>query len=288
MKTVKAFFLFIFALLFSSFDGVKTNGGKLDNLLDSMLEDFEKSNFDAHEALNLTPAEVEAYKKVSNRVKSVADANGVKMYGQIGNPDTITSLVTQSKGDLNITVLRVTANLAVPLPYILFGLQGFSSSFQSTLKPYLPSGVTCTATNSATTGNMVLTYTDGIVTDTIQISLSGGLISYSEFLQSMNQNYFKTKYVRYEVADDANRLSQQSQMINFGLLSALGQKNANQLLVRSRIQSWTYQKSITELLMPEQKITSDFSFVQNAIAVASYSIAWDVFMSDRVNLNKIS
>lgn len=204
-----------------------------------------------------------------------------------GSKAFINHLMTTSKGDLNITVTRETGNIAFPLPYILFGLQGFSSSYISTIKAYLPAGVLMVASVDPATGDVLLTYTLGANVDITRISLTGSQISYSEFLQSMNQNYFKTLYIRNEYQNNANLLSSVSQTINFGLLSALGMKNANNLLPRSRRLNDDYQTFIINLFLPEQKITADFSFVQNAIRDVNQPvvIAWDVFMSDRENLN---
>ncbi len=205
-----------------------------------------------------------------------------------GSKSFINQMMTESKGDLNITVTRVTANIAQDLPYILFDLNGYSSSFISTMKNYLPAGVTMTADADAATGDVILTYTAaGPLVDTVRISLTGSQISYSEFLQSMNSNFFKTRYIRQEYINDSNLLRAVSQTINFGLLSALGMKNANNLLPRSRRLNDDYQTFIINLFLPEQKITSDFSFVQKIINVAGQTIAWDVFMSDRTNLNNI-
>lgn len=206
-----------------------------------------------------------------------------------GSKAFINHLMTTSKGDLNITVTRQTSNIAYPLPYILFDLNGFLSSYVSTIKSYLPSGVTMVASTDAATGDVLLTYTQGLTTDVIRISLTGSQISYSEFLQSMNSNFFKTQYIRQEYQNNANLLLSVSQTINFGLLSALGMKNANNLLPRSRRLNDDYQTFIINLFLPEQKITSDFSFVQNAIVDATNPvvIAWDIFMSDRTNLNNI-
>lgn len=203
-----------------------------------------------------------------------------------GTPSYINLMMTQSKGDLNITISRATANIAFPLPVVLFGLQGFASSYISMIKQYLPAGTTMVATTSAN-GDVLLTFTQGANVDIVTITLTGSQISYSEFLQSMNQNYFKTRYIRQEYVNDANLLSAVSQTINFGLLSALGSKNQNSLLPRSRRLNSDYQTFIVNLFLPEQKITSDFSFVQNIVAVAGQTIAYDVFMSDRTNLNNL-
>jgi len=204
-----------------------------------------------------------------------------------GSPSYINQMMTQSCGDLNITVTRATANIASALPVVLFGLQGLASNFASMIKQFLPSGVTLVCSTD-TNGDILFTFTaPGPLVDIIRVTLTGSQISYSEFLQSMNQNYFKTRYIRQEYVNDANLLSAVSQPINFGLLSALGAKNQNTLLPRSRRLNSDYQTFIVNVFLPLQKITSDFSFVQNVIAVANQTIAYDVFMAERTNLNNV-
>lgn len=203
-----------------------------------------------------------------------------------GSPSYINKLMTESCGDLNITVTRASANIASPLPVVLFGLQGLASNFASMIKQFLPSGTTLVCSTD-TNGDILFTYTSGANVDIIRVTLTGSQISYSEFLQSMNQNYFKTRYIRQEYVNDANLLSAVSQPINFGLLSALGAKNQNTLLPRSRRLNSDFQTFIVNVFLPLQKITSDFSFVQNVIAVANQTIAYDVFMAERTNLNNV-
>lgn len=206
-----------------------------------------------------------------------------------GSPSFINKTMTDSVGDLNITITRETNKVPFNLPYILFDLNGYSSNYISTIKQYLPAGVTMTASADPATGDVLLTYADGGGnTDIVRISLTGSQISYSEFLQSMNQNFFKTHYVRQEYQNDATLLLQVSQTIRFGLLSSLGMKNANNLLPRSRRLNSDYQTNIINLFLPEQQITADFSFVQNIIrgvGEAQVVLAWDIFMSERTNMN---
>ncbi|MGZ4038658.1 MAG: hypothetical protein ACXVPQ_12575 [Bacteroidia bacterium] len=202
------------------------------------------------------------------------------------SPAYIQQIMAMSKGDLNITVTRATHAINTGLPYILFNSNGFPSNFVSTIKQYLPTGVTVSATTSAT-GDMLLTYTDGTNTDIVTVSLSGSQISYMEFLNNMNTNFFATMYAKQTYPNDGNLINGQSQMINFGLLSAMGMKNQNSLLPRSRVLSSDYQQNIVNIFMPEQNVTTEFSFVQNIIPVNGYTIAWDVYMSKRINLNNM-
>jgi hypothetical protein len=202
-----------------------------------------------------------------------------------GSADYIRGLMTAGFGDINITVSRATVTIATPLPYILFNVNGLSSSFKSTIGQYLPSGTTVVASSDPATGDLLLTFTNGANSDVVRISLTGSQISYTEFLQNMNQNFFKTRYIKQSYVNDANLLLATSQQIQFGLLSALGSKNANNLLPRSRSLTTDYQPFNINLLLPEQKVTADFSFVQNILNVANTTIGWDVFFSARTNLN---
>jgi hypothetical protein len=204
-----------------------------------------------------------------------------------GSADYIRGLMTAGFGDINITVSRATANINSVLPYILFGVNGFSSSFISTLKQYLPAGVTCAVSSDPTNGDMLMTFTAaGPLVDVVRITLTGSQISYTEFLQNMNQNFFKTRYIKQGYVNDSNLLLATSQQVQFGLLSALGSKSANNLLPRSRSLTTDYQPYNINLLLPEQKVTADFSFVQNIIPVANTVVGWDVFFSARTNLNE--
>lgn len=206
-----------------------------------------------------------------------------------GSASFINKTMTDSVGDLNITITRQTSKIPFALPYILFDLNGYSSNYISTIRQYLPAGVTMVASADPATGDVLLTYTDGGGnTDIVRISLTGSQISYSEFLQSMNQNFFKTHYVRQEYQNDAQLLLAVSQTIRFGLLSSLGMKNANNLLPRSRRLNSDYQTNIINLFLPTQQITADFSFVQNiiqGIGETPVIYAWDIFMSERTNMN---
>ena len=102
----------------------------------------------------------------------------------------------------------------------------------------------------------------------------------------MNNNYFKTKYVLLSINDESYNVQQFSQPLFYGLLSALGLTKANQLVLRSRTNSWMYRKDRIEILMSEQNITPDFSFAMSIIGIEGFTLGFDIFMSERYNLNK--
>lgn len=244
---------------------------RYSDILDELTDDFEESNFE-----NLSNPS-------GARLSAAVNRDGViKHTGAIGRPGFIPALIAQSKGDLNITVTRTGVTIAQNLPYVVFGLNDYASGYASTLAGFLPSGVTVAVTVNSV-GSVVFTYTSGLNSDTITVANIGNN-NYISFLQSMNQNRFKTKYMLYTIS--AAQPTQFNQMLNYGLLSSLGAKNSNQLLLNSRILPDQYLTDRVNVLMPEQEVTPDFSFVQNMIQVSGLVVGYNIFMSERLNSNK--
>jgi hypothetical protein len=134
-------------------------------------------------------------------------------------------------------------------------------------------------------GDIVFTYTLQGNSDTVTISNLGN-VNYKSFLTAMNNNYFATKYLLLSISDETYNQVQFGQPLLFGNLSALGLTKANQLVLRSRTNSWMFRKDRIEVVFPEQNITPDFSFAMSIIPVTGLSLGFDFFMSKRLNLNK--
>lgn len=279
----------------------------LETLLESMGESFEDSNFeDANFAgiaqlSGMSNSDVQTLQKaakIKNQmiqnnpaldIRALQQRNGiVKHLGGGDNSAAISAIIANSKGDLNLTVTRGSANINSPLPFVLFGSNDFDAGYISTLASFmsnLPAGTTV-AVSVSSTGNVVFTYTNGANVDVITVSNLGN-INYRSFLSSMDNNYFATKYFLASISDETYNLVQYAQPLFFGLLSALGMTKANQLVFRSRTNSWQYRKDRVEVVLPEQTITPDFSFAMSIVAVANFSMGFDFFMSQRVNMNKV-
>ena len=280
------------------------NDDELSEMLSNMSGNGFESNFEnlgGRAALNLSDAEMKVAQKIAPTVaaavhkhvgKGMRQGNlKVQVYGQAANPETVAQLERESKGDLNLTVIRNSANLLdingnpVILPFVLFGSQDYTAGYASTLTPYIPAGLTFSISKDSL-GNVIFTYirVSDSATDTITIYNLGNL-NYASFLASQNQNYFATEYMKFFLPNDAQIPIQFAQPVLYGKLSALGAKNFNQLICRSRIHSWQYLAYILEVLMPEQTIVPDFGFILYMTGGARYSIGLDMFMSKRGNLN---
>ncbi len=267
---------------------------ELDQLLANMGED---SNFENN--FNLDSKAVSAIRQLAPQhqeavLKTIASARQgqaskgiVSQVGQV-NAGEVHSLIAESVGDLNLTVTRKGTNIDAPLPFILFGVNDLSADYSTTLRGLLsdlPDGTTLEVTTSKS-GDLVFTYTKDENSDTVTISNLGN-ISYKAFLASMNNNFFATKYVLISVSDEDSATSQFAKPLIFGLLSSLGLTGANQMIFRSRTNSWMFRKDRIEVILPEQKITPDFSFAMSIIKVDNFELGFDFFMSRRLNMNKM-
>lgn len=254
---------------------------RVADLMTELSSTFEQSNFEGVEHLASAGNRLNQAMQNGGVVRHLATEKG----GQAAQMETITGLIASSVGDLNIIITRNSNNINEPLPFALFGLNDYETGYISTLKQYTPPGVVITV--STTLGNVIFTYTAaGPTVDTVTVSFAGSLNTYLQFLKSMNQNFFKTKYILYSISDVAQQ-KQFGQLLNFGNLSALGMALANQLSINSRIMTWDFKSDRANVLIPEQKVTAAFSFVQNIMPIAGLSIEMDMFLTSRVDMNKV-
>lgn len=294
MKSKILVFLNTIFLFFAKMSFSHSNYSALDAMLEQMQKDnsFETMNF---ESMNLSSSEMATARKIAPVMmkKMIASNGSVRTYGQQASPEIVGQLEMNSKGDVNITITRNSENILddngnpVVLPVVLFGANDFSAKYVGTLTGLVPAGITYSIANSST-GDVVFTYvrTSDNATDTITVTNLGN-ISMVNFLASMNNNYFATNYMKLTIPNDSNIATQFAQPILYGLLSALGAKNFNQLIPRSRVHSWDYNTYILEVLMPSQKIVPDFQFVFYMTGGEGSYIGLDTFMSERGNLNNL-
>lgn len=265
----------------------------LDSLDDSFESNFEDGNFDLDDRSkvaikSLPPVE---QKKIATAFKMAAQPlRGDGITPQIGasSQALVGGLVAQSVGDLNISVKRVGVNIDAALPFIIFGANDRTADYASTLPNLigsLPAGTTVAVSKNAS-GGIVFTYSDGVNSDTVTVSNLGN-INYQSFLASMQNNFFKTRYFLISISDENYNTQQFAQPLLYGKLSALGMVGSNQLILRSRTNSWMFRRDRIEVVMPEQSVVPDFSLAMSMIKVNNLELGFDFFMSSRFNNNNI-
>ncbi len=280
---------------------------ELDQLLGEISgSNFERSNFETthnlatskvaqalqtvrpeHQAV-IVNAIKDAHQMGLNRAGDNGQGMGIAKKVGMGQESAIYSLISESVGDLNLTVTRVGTNFAVALPFVLFGSNDFGSKYASTLKNLTAgiTGLTSVTVASTATGDVTFSYVNNAGTDVITITNLGN-VNYTTFLNGMNNNFFATKFFELTISDATQSATQFANPLLFGVLSSLGLTNANQLVLRSRQFSWNFQKDKVEVVMPEQKITPDFSFSMSIESVEGLELGFDFYMSKRLNLNNM-
>ena len=217
--------------------------------------------------------------------------------------ESIEDCIFKSKGDINITISRSTANVtnagqAIPLPFVLFGVNDYAAqyfNFLKTVKSNLPSNVVVSVATT-NTGNVTFTFTQGASVDVVTVSYLGNLNNYASFLQSMNQNYFATKYILYTISDAVNGALQITNgIIQIGRIGSMGFQAQNQISLNARKWTWNYQNDRVDVVMAESEIVPAVGIVDSIIpcpaadiaAGVPFVITYNIFMSRRVDLNKI-
>ncbi len=255
---------------------------------------FENQNFENHadevaaaQAIAQLPAA--AQQVIVNAVKNKSGM--INHIGGTVHSSGWDALVVASVGDLNVTITRESVNIDSPLPFVLFASNDFQAGYVTTLNPLVAKlgivGLSFAVTTDNATGDILITYTaPGPESDVVRIHLEGN-INMRTFLAGMNNNYFKTKNFLVSISNEAYNAQQYAQTLYFGQLSTLGLTGANQLIFRSRTNSWMFRKDRVEVLVPEQAIVPEYSFAMNIIAVAGFEVGFDLFMSERANLNTL-
>jgi hypothetical protein len=126
----------------------------------------------------------------------------------------------------DITVTRVTANIASALTVPLFASMHFDAKYLSIMGSYLPAGVTISSIAINSTGDVVFSLTDGVGTDTIKISCTQ--IPYITFLNALNYTAMKLSKVRYAISD-ITKLAQFNQPFETHGTSIFGKHGGNGL-----------------------------------------------------------
>ncbi len=268
-----------------------------------MSSNFERSNFESMNADEPSPAATVAAIAKLPEVHQAAVMNAIKGGGRksmgtglvshigVASSSEVNALIQESIGDLNISITRVGTSIATNLPFILFGANDSVAKYASTIKQFFTTVLqavpgTTLAVTTSDAGNIVFTYTNGADSDTVTVSNLGNN-NYQSFLASMQSKWFATKYMLLSITQPDFSQLQFAQPIFYGKLSSLGMTGANQLILRSRTQSWMFRPGIIEVIMPEQVISPDFSFAMFIIPVNNFQIGFDIFMSRSIQAGQL-
>lgn len=171
-------------------------------------EAFEVSDLEAADMLEEFEEHAEKFGRTKGmlRGRAVASKTMSKKYGrrwtaaqkkQVSSPSMRSRNVGGriSNTFVNITVKRVTSNIANALPFAIFGHLALASNYQQALAEYLPVGVTIISITLLPSGGYAIRFSDGVAIDTIEINCTQ--IGYAEFVKALATDQFEVTKIRY-------------------------------------------------------------------------------------------
>lgn len=171
-------------------------------------EAFEVSDLEAADMLEEFEEHAEKFGRTKGmlRGRAVASKTMSKKYGrrwtaaqkkQVSSPSMRCRNVGGriSNTFVNITVKRVTSNIANALPFAIFGHLALASNYQQALAEYLPVGVTIISITLLPSGGYAIRFSDGVAIDTIEINCTQ--IGYAEFVKALATDQFEVTKIRY-------------------------------------------------------------------------------------------
>lgn len=188
---------------------------------------------------------------------------------------------SQFNAYVNILVKRVSANIALPLPFIIFGVLQFATSYANIIGSYLPTGVTLTNVTQSATGGVILEFTQGANVDTVTIECNQ--VGYKQFLAALNTDQFDVGMMRYSLSDPT-QLAQYQQLFQLGTKSLFGKASQTDFPIEMHKTPNQFQNAIIDIKQSWAQDKESF-LVGNIIDAASLSINLNMFITNYYKYN---
>jgi len=212
-----------------------------------------------------------------------------------------TNEIVNSKGEVVILAVRNQNTVPFDLPYCIWGALYIDdpTSFGRVLQPYLPTGVTVTIARDSV-GNLVFTYTDGIHTDKITVTVPTDYdISYGEIVTNTRTNYMKSNLLMFNCNAAVNATflqpAQINKLLSLGLVmqdvNALtnvgGSRNSNIIIPRSRQMINNTVSNLMEIYLRKEKIQPSTVWVHKFGYLAIVGEPFPITFSFTVIVNEV-
>ena len=208
--------------------------------------------------------------------------------------------IVRSKGEYTIVVVRNGFRIKEDLPYCLWGTMYLNGqNFSTAIQQYLPAGVTCSSSVSGE--NIIFSYTNGLVTDTIVVfAIPTALVSYPEMLANLNTNYMKTELVYFcnntQVPNGPILTAVQNRVLQAAplylqTLGSMGSKDNELITPLSRKIPNNSVPDVIELSMRKQDIKPQTVWVHKFAWVKlteknTLVFYWQILFNEIINLNE--
>lgn len=175
----------------------------------------------------------------------------------------------------DLVVTRVSANIALNLPFALFGVQSAQSAFTGLVTA--PATTTLTSvlygTNATLPTALEFTYTQGMASDIVRITCNQ--VSYPEFLQGLANVNYRLSKIRYRIS--AASPTQFSTPFNVTSRSIFGKLTQNNISVSSYLAPDQFQSTVIDLPVILD-MTSESAIVGEILDSAGFQVTVSCFV----------
>jgi hypothetical protein len=190
-----------------------------------------------------------------------------------------------SAANFGITVIRDTAALAVPLPFVLFGQQDSKNGYRQLLGGLLPTGITLVSVeigeDAGQPNAAVFTYTDGTDTDTVTVV--SNTYPYPSLLEASGSDQMRMSKIRLELSD-STKSAQFREDIKTKSNSPFGKNTENSINATAFRRPDQYQNGIVDLDAVFD-IDKETSIISKILPVVAFEYTWNSFVEKFIRSN---
>jgi hypothetical protein len=265
-------------------DNIHANASSLQHFED--FEDFESLENEYFEHAEKLKARGHSPQKAGELAHS-------RMQGKYGKRfDTAMSKVStmgasispiSSSAVFDISITRNTANIAATsLPVPLFGAIHFNARYNTIINQFLPAGITISGIAVSANGDVVISYTNGAVTDTVTISCNQ--IPYITFLDGSKLNAQRVSKTLYSISD-VTQITQFNELFKTAEKTIYGKSGGNDLSLSSTNNPYITNFPVREVNQA-YSLNYETCLVISIKAVASFSVNLNMFIAkfNRTNI----
>lgn len=184
------------------------------------------------------------------------------------------------KGEFDVIVERVGADINVPLPFALFGSSALQSGYQSILS--IPSGLTLEIQaglmNTGDYNRVDFIYSDGVDTDIVRLTSS--TLQYPELLDATKTDLLRYMNIKMQLSGMSDE-TQFNQSVLFTNNSIFGDKSVKTLNPASFKKSSQFQNNQIDLAV-SGKIDKEAAILSKIVAQAggqiNFSFYFDMYL----------
>jgi hypothetical protein len=180
--------------------------------------------------------------------------------------------------NFGITVERLTAAIAAPLPFAIFGQQDYRNGYRSVISGMLPAGVALTSVRGGEVNSLPdaveFTYTQGLNVDIVRVS--SDTYAYPALLESTGVDLLRMSKVRMELSDSTQAGQFRQELKSFSN-SPFGKGTFNKISATSFRTPQQFQTGIVDLDIVLD-IDKETALYGSILPVAAFGVTFNSFV----------